>query len=209
MEAVTDRATDPDDTTVDDLDGTAFDDTALDDISDDGFGASGAGPSSGGPRRRLDRGLLIASLAIAAGLLLIIFGLTTALTGDDGIDRPEAIESVQPVENAIQVLQQERIVVDLEPGYEARLVIDGIELPTTVIGQSDVDPFDQPAPGQQVDLPTTAVFDPGNSVISFQPVEGAPIESFTEGRHEVQVIFWKIEDGPEQALSYRWEFNVI
>ena len=161
------------------------------------------------PRRRLDRGLLIASLAIALGLILVIFGFTTALTGNDGIDRPEAIESVQPVENAVQVLRQERVVVDLQSGYEARLVIDGIELPTTVIGQSDVDPFEQPAPGQQIDLPTTAVFDPGNNVISFQPVEGALIESFTEGLHEVRVIFWRLEDGPEQALSYRWEFNVI
>ncbi len=161
------------------------------------------------PKRRLDRGLLIASLVIACGLLLVIFGVTTALTGNDGVDRPEAIESLQPVENAVQVLQQERVVVDLEAGYEARLIIDGIELPTTVIGQSDVDPFEQPAPGQQVDLPTTAVFDPGNAVISFQPVEGALIESFTEGIHEARVIFWRIEDGPEQARSYRWEFNVI
>jgi hypothetical protein len=160
-------------------------------------------------KRRLDRGLLIASLAIACGLLLVIFGFTTALTGDDGIERPDAIESVQPVENAVQVLQQERVVVDLEPGYEARLVIDGIELPTTIIGQSDVDPSEQAEPGQQVDLPTTAVFDPGNAVISFQPVEGALIESFEQGLHEARVIYWRIEEGPEQARSYRWEFNVI
>jgi hypothetical protein len=203
MDDVTDRATDPDAIIVDDLDVDSSDRapaTTTDDTSD---------ATGGRPKRRLDRGLLIASLAIAGGLILIIFGFTTALTGDDGIDRPDAIESVQPVENAVQVLQQERVVVDLQAGYEARLVIDGIELPTTVIGQSDVDPFEQPAAGQQVDLPTTAVFDPGNSVISFQPVEGAPIESFTEGLHEAQVIFWRIEDGPEQALSYRWEFNVI
>jgi hypothetical protein len=200
MDAVTDRVSDPDATIVDDVD-----DNTPERIPGDTSDTT----ASARPRRRLDRGLLIASLAIAGGLVLIIFGFTTALTGDDGIDRPEAIESVQPVENAVQVLQQERVVVDLQAGYEARLVIDGIELPTTVIGQSDVDPFEQPAPGQQIDLPTTAVFDPGNNVISFQPVEGAPIESFTEGLHDVQVIFWKIEDGPEQALSYRWEFNVI
>lgn len=190
MESVTDRATDSDDVT----------DVVIDDREP---------ATTDVPKRRFDRGLLIASLVIAFGLVLVIFGLTTALTGSDGIDRPEAIESVQPVENAVQVLQQERIVVDLEPGYEARLVIDGIELPTTVIGQSDVDPFDQAAPGQQVDLPTTAVFDPGNAVISFQPVEGALIESFSEGLHEARVIFWRIEDGPEQALSYRWKFNVV
>lgn len=200
MEGVTDRVTDPDAAVVDDLVPATTDDIAVSVESE---------TLKERPKRRFDRGLLIASLVIACGLVLVIFGLTTALTGNDGVDRPEAIESVQPVENAVQVLQQERVVVDLQPGYEARLVIDGIELPSTVIGQSDVDPFDQAQAGQQVDLPTTAVFDPGNAVISFQPVEGALIESFTQGTHEARVIFWRTEDGPEQALSYRWKFNVI
>ncbi len=200
---MTDRATEPD---------AAVDDLAPANADVDERPDAQPGPAettTGRTRKRIDRGLLMASLVIAFGLVLVIFGLTTALTGNDGIDRPEAIESVQPVENAVQVLQQERVIVDLQPGYEARLVIDGIELPTTIIGQSDVDPFEQPDPGQQVDLPTTAVFDPGNAVISFQPVEGALIESFTEGLHEVRVIYWRIEDGPEQARSYRWEFNVV
>ena len=200
MGYVTDRITDTDTDAVADL--VAVVPQELDSSTD-------APASPARPKRRIDRGLLLASLAIAIGVILVIFALTSARTGDDGIDRPDAIESVQPVENAVQVLQQERVVVDLQPGYEARLVIDGIELPTTVIGESDVDPFEQPAPGEQIDLPTTAVFDPGNNVISFQPVEGALIESFSEGLHEVQVVFWKIEDGPEQALSYRWEFTVI
>lgn len=160
-------------------------------------------------RRRLDRSLLLASLVIATGLTLIIFGFISAQTGDDGIDRPEAIESVQPVENAIQVLQQDQIIVDLQSGYEGRLVVDGIELPTTIIGQSDVDPGVQAEPGQQIDLPTTAVFDPGNAVLSFQPVEGALIETFTEGEHEVTVFFWRIEEGPERARAYTWTFDVV
>jgi hypothetical protein len=161
------------------------------------------------PKRRFDRGLFIASLVIACGLALIIFGLTSALTGTDGVDRPEAIESVQPVENAVQVLRQDQIIVDLVAGYEARLVVDGVEIPTTVIGQSDVDPNVQAQPGQQIDVPTTAVFDPGNAVISFQPVEGAVIETFTQGTHEATVYFWKIQEGPDQASSYSWTFEVI
>ena len=160
-------------------------------------------------RRRFDRGLFVASVVIACGVLLIVWGFTTALTGDDGLDRPEAIESVQPVENAIQVLQQERIVVDLEAGYEGRLLIDGVELPTTVIGQSDVDPNVQVEPGQQVELPTTAIFDPGNAVISFQPIDGAIIESLEQGTREATVVYWKIEEGPERARTYSWTFEVV
>ena len=160
-------------------------------------------------RRRFDRGLFVASVVIACGVLLIVWGFTTALTGDDGLDRPEAIESVQPVENAIQVLQQERIVVDLEAGYEGRLLIDGVELPTTIIGQSDVDPNVQVEPGQQVELPTTAIFDPGNAVISFQPIDGAIIESLEQGTREATVVYWKIEEGPERARTYSWTFEVV
>ncbi len=157
--------------------------------------------------RKLDRGLLIASFVIACGLVLVVFGLFVAETGDDGVDRPDEIESVQPVENAVQVLRQERVVVDLEAGLEARIVIDGVELPTVLLGQSNVDPTVEP--GQQVDLPLAAVFDPGNAVISYQPVEGAPIESFSEGIHDVTVIYWNIEDGPNRARSYAWSFNVV
>jgi hypothetical protein len=154
-------------------------------------------------RRRLDRGLLIASLVIACGGVLIVWGMTDALTGDDGVDRPEAIESVSPVENAVQVLQQEGVVVDFEYGYEGRLIIDGIELPITMLGQIDVQP------GEMIELPPTAVFDPGNAILSFQPVEGALIESFSEGLHDALVIYWNTAEGEDTARSYRWTFNVI
>jgi hypothetical protein len=172
---------DRDRATVDEIDGIDGIDGI--DAIDEGIASTGA-PAGRRPRRRFDRGLFVASVVIAIGVLLIVWGFTTALTGEDGLDRPEAIESVQPVENAVQVLQQERIVVDLEAGYEGRLLIDGVELPTTIIGQSDVDPAVQAEPGQQVELPTTAIFDPGNAVISFQPVEGAVIESLEQGTRE-------------------------
>lgn len=157
-------------------------------------------------RRRIDWGLLIACFVIACGLFAIIWGVTSAITGTDGIDRPDAIEDLSPVENAQQVVQQEQVVVDLQFGYEAVLVIDGIELETARIGEFDGDL----APGQQVAIPPTAVFDPGNSRIEFRPSDDAEIQSFDEGRHTVQVIYWKVEDGRDDgALSYRWSFDVV
>jgi hypothetical protein len=72
-----------------------------------------------------------------------------------------------------------------------------------------VDPSTEAQPGQQIELPTTAVFDPGNNVLSFQPVQGAPIERLEEGTGEATVIFWKIEDGPDASRSYTWNFEVI
>lgn len=154
-------------------------------------------------RRKLDRGLLIASFVITAGMALIVWGFFSAITGDEGIDRPVEIESVSPVENAVQVLQQAQVAVDLQFGFEARLVIDGVELATTSIGQLEA------KPGQQLELPPTAIFDPGNSVISFTPNPDAEITEFTQGRHDAQVIYWRLEDGPENSSTYRWSFVVV
>lgn len=151
-----------------------------------------------------DKGLLIASFVIACGLTLIIWGFFTAITGDEGVDRPPEIESVAPVENAVQVLQQDRVVVDLEFGYEAELIIDGIRLETTSIGQVEVEP------GQQLDIADapTAIFDPGNAIISFQPSEDAAITEFTQGRHQVRVEYWPIDE-PDNRSSYNWSFVVV
>ncbi len=154
-------------------------------------------------RRKPDRGLLVASLVIAIGLVLIIFGFITAQTGDEGVDRPDAIESLTPVENAVQVLQQESVIVDLQFGYAATLTIDGVDLPTTTIGEIEVDP------GEQIQFPPTAIFDAGNSVISYRPTEDGPIESFEAGVHRVTVTYWLVADGPETARSYSWTFNAV
>lgn len=154
-------------------------------------------------RRRPDRGLLVASAVIAGGLALIVWGFFTAITGDEGIDRPAEIESISPVENAVQVLQQQGISVDLEFGYEAVLIIDGIELETSNIGELEAEP------GQLLALPPTAIFDPGNAIISFTPSDGAAITEFSQGRHQARVLYWRLDEGRENARSYNWSFEVV
>lgn len=170
---------------------------------DAGVAGAAAAATPATKRRRPDRGLLIASAVIAGGLALIVWGMLSAITGDDGIDRPPEIQGLSPVENAVQVLQQESVTVDLQFGYEAVLIIDGIELPTTDISEIET------APGQQRVIPPTATYDPGNAVITFSPSENALITEFTQGRHEARVVYWKIEEGRQSALSYTWTFTVV
>ncbi len=193
--------------------------TDLDDVANEHLAASTDSESDGEPtvqqdaaalmpaaatgRKRPDRGLLIASFVIACGVALIVWGFFSAITGDEGVERPEQIESISPVENAVQVLQQEGVAVDLQFGYEAVLIIDDIELETTNVGQLEAEP------GQQLSFPSTAIFDPGNSIISFTPDDDAAITEWSEGRHEARVLFWKIEEGRENASSYNWTFNVV
>lgn len=182
---------------------TDIDDVANEQTSNVALADSADADAPPAGRTRPDRGLLIASFVIACGLALIIWGFFTAITGDEGITRPDAIEDISPVENAVQVLQQEGIRVDLQFGYVAVLVIDGIELETTNIGEVEAEP------GQLLSLPSTAIFDPGNSVISFTPTEDAVITEWTQGRHQARVVYWKIEEGRDNARSYNWAFEVV
>jgi hypothetical protein len=157
------------------------------------------------PRRRIDRGLLLASLAIAVGAMLIVWGLAVAVTGDEGRELPAAIESVSPPPNAEQVPEQSTIFADLQSGYEATLSIDDVDIP--VVSSDDF--ANNAEPGQQVDLPPMAIFERGNATITFTPSEDAPIESLTSGTHRATLVYWKSVDGPDKARTFHWEFNVL
>jgi hypothetical protein len=160
------------------------------------------------PRRRfrIDKTLLLVSLVIGLGLALVTRGLLVGITGDERANLPPLVESVIPVPEAVQVLSQTNVVVDLQTGYTGVLVIDGVEIPTIAVGEltsGDVEP------GQQVVIPPVTIYEPGNATLTFTPTTGAPIEQFTEGEHRVQVVYWAIDEGRQRARSYTWTFDVV
>lgn len=157
--------------------------------------------------RRLDREKLVVSLGVAVGAVLIVAGLNTASTGREGQNVPAEFENISPGPGD-EVLRQSQIVVDMVPGYEASLVVNGIALATTRLDEL-TSGGNAPRPGAQVDLPPTAIYDPGNFTISFLPQEGAPIEEFSQGKHTVTITFWKIVEGPGAARSFTWEFEAV
>lgn len=157
-------------------------------------------------RRRPDRALIVVSLVVAIGIMLVLRGLLIGVTGDDRSDLPEQIERVDPVPEAVRVLSQTSVFVDLDLGYTGRLVIDGVEIDTVnidEIGNSQIEP------GQQISLPPATIYEPGNATLTFTPTAGAPIEQFDEGLHEATVVYWRIEDGPDRSRSYTWTFNTV
>lgn len=158
------------------------------------------------PRRRIDRGLVIASLAIATGLVLIGFGIARSVTGEDVTKLPPAIESISPVPDAVQVPSQTQIVVDLDTGYVGRLAIDRVSYPTVNLadfGRQDIEP------GAQIDIPPGVVFEPGNATLTFTLGEEIGLDEFDPGQHTVVVVFWKLLLGEDTARSYTWTFNVV
>lgn len=136
----------------------------------------------------------------------MVLGVNAGTTGRDALGYPDEIVDISPAPNDRQVLSQTEIIVDLADGYEAVLVLDGIELPVTRL--EDVAGLGV-EPGQQVELPPTAIYDQGNSLIRFAPREGAPVERYGVGVHDAKVIFWKIELGRNSARSYSWSFEVL
>ncbi|MFM9093437.1 MAG: hypothetical protein ACKORD_00980 [Acidimicrobiaceae bacterium] len=162
-------------------------------------------PDANKPKRKIDKEQMLISVGIALGLVLIIFGFRATQTGRDESGLPDAIERMSPADGD-RVLRQSQIIVDLIEGYEAVIFIDGMELPTTRLDEL-TSSGQQATPGAQVELPPTAVFDPGNFIISFQPQVGAVIEEFTQGEHEGKVLYWRIADGREKARVYTWQFD--
>jgi hypothetical protein len=157
-------------------------------------------------RRRLDRGLLVASLAVATGLVLVGYGVAVSITGDEGYDLPDAIESIEPVPGAVQVLTQTPVFVDLQSGYTGVLVVNDVEIETVnldELGSIAVEP------GRQVDIPPVTLYEPGNATLTFRPAAGAAVEEFETGLQRVQVIFWRIDEGRERASSYSWTFTTV
>lgn len=157
-------------------------------------------------KRKIDRQQLLLSAGIAVGLVMVIFGFSAAQTGRDESGLPNAIERISPA-NGDRVLRQSQIIVDFIDGYEAIMFIDGVELPITRLDEL-TSSGQQATPGAQVELPPTAVFDPGNFIISFQPQVGAMIEEFTQGEHEGKVRYWLISDGREKSRTYTWKFDI-
>ena len=154
------------------------------------------------PRRPLNRTTLLISAGFALGLVLIIYGFAAATTGRNAQGFPAEVEVVSPAPGD-SVLRQTEIVADLAPGYTGELVIDSETLPVVeVTGTLDAEP------GQDVTIPLTTRFDPGSNVLRYLPQDGASITLLEQGPHEVRVVYWRIDEGREGALSYTWQFDV-
>lgn len=155
--------------------------------------------------RRPQPVLVVVSAIIAMCVVAMFIALDMAVTGEEGYKLPAAVQSVDPVRNATQVPAQTEVFVDLLTGYTGVLVVDGLELETVNLDELR----GQAKPGQQIELPPTTVYEPGNATLTFNPSDGSSIPKFTPGDHVVQVIYWKITDGRGYAQSFEWSFEVF
>ncbi len=184
-------------------------DTDIDDTVDGPPDESRAdiGADTPAPRwLKMDRVTLFVIIALGIGAFALVRGVLVGITGDDRSDLPPFVEQVQPVPEAVQVLNQSNVFVDLATGYTGVLIIDGVELETVSI--DDLDRADV-EPGQQVELPNVTIFESGNSTLTFTPNAAAPIAQFVDGEHTVELLYWRFDETRQRARSFTWTFTVV
>ena len=145
--------------------------------------SDGARTSSGGVLRRVIIGAL---LVLAVGLVW----LSARYKGEppDPALTDTAVERLIPARDTPTAIRQAEIGIDLAFGYDADLVINGVNIP-----QDE----------ERNDVPQAQVY--------FQPGPGKTIEALPPGPVEVVAIIWRPGDGQTRELGSRavtWRFRV-
>ena len=86
----------------------------------------------------------------------------------------------------LKVLKQDAVGIDLAPGYEAKLALDGVPIP---------------------DYQITKVAALGTYTLN--PVVGSDFEALPTGDHCATATYWRTIDGPQRATSQTWCFTVL
>ena len=128
-------------------------------------------------------------LLIAAAGLVLAYNRTETGNDDDPIVSSGGVPldgfGLRPQRNA-EVLRQTEIGIDLKPGFEAVLEVDGVEIPAAEL----------------------RIVPPENQVF-FTPTDGATVEQLEAGRRCVTAIYWQSADGrTDDSPRYTWCFEV-
>lgn len=137
--------------------------------------------------RALVRRIVIASLLIVAGSLV---WYSATIKGEPAAPdlTDSAVEQLVPARDTPTAIRQAEIGIDLLPGWDADLVINGIDIPEDE---------------ERDNAPLNQVF--------FTPGQGKTIEALAPGPVEVTAIIWRPVNGESResgSRSVTWSFRV-
>ena len=127
-------------------------------------------------------------------LVLVVGALTglvltarAAVTGSDPTSDalPDAVLQLIPAPGT-EVLAQSQVGIKVQPGYDGYLVVNGVEVRTSV-------------DGLRKDL--------GSGLIDFQPGPNTVVPSLNPERNCVTAVIWKQSEGPTASRPVPWCFN--
>ncbi|MCY3576068.1 MAG: hypothetical protein OXH53_02025 [bacterium] len=128
---------------------------------------------------------VLLGLAALMGAVAILLALLLADTdnNDVTVTGNAAVDELIPPRSA-EVLSQETVGIDLAAGYEARLTINGVDIP----------------PEQVRHLPNLNRY-------TFRPDQGKVIERLRAEQNCALVAYWRHEVGPAEADTISWCFT--
>ncbi len=141
-------------------------------------------PSKGRHRtRRLQPHHVVFTLLLVVVAACVVVLFLKASQDDDGIDN-QAIERLIPLRDA-KILQQETIGIDLAPGYEGTLALNGTPIPEDQL---------------------TVV--PQLNQVTFTPGPGKDYEQLPSGQSCLVATYWQ-SSTPAQTNTQTWCFTVL
>ena len=125
--------------------------------------------------------IILSLLGVA--FAVIVIGAVLLTPSGDAPRLPDAVDDYSPRDGAL-VLRQTQLVIDLQPGYDIDLRIDGVGIP---------------------DIELDVVPETGRFV--WVPGPGKMFEEWAPGFHAIEVT-WDRTSGLPDPGSLRWSFRV-
>ncbi|MGI8936978.1 MAG: hypothetical protein ACR2JF_01955 [Iamia sp.] len=156
------------------------------------------------PLLSVRRLVILVVLAVAVGCLVVA---AQSGGGTEGEGNDLAVVAYDPRPGG-QVARQAPVGVELEPGYDGRLTINGVPIPEEqMLGAitPGTEAFANLPPEQQ-DLGPR----PNNkNVVKFQPGPGKAVSQYDTGNVDISVRFWKVAEGRDESRTITYTIRVF
>lgn len=144
----------------------------------------------------------IVSAVIMVAVLAIAFVGTRGLGTGGTKDLDPAIVALFPNEGA-QALRQTEVGIDLKPGYDGRLTINGVAVPEgQMVGARD------PKTTDPQDIAENGIRPNNKNHVFFKPGPGKVFEEFPQGPVFITARFWQEGRQSETARTVTWTIRV-
>lgn len=145
---------------------------------------------------------IIALCALAGAIVFLAVSLEKSPVSES---RPAPVADPAVVrrvpEPGAHVLRQSSVGVELLPGYDGRLTING-----TMIPEDQLD--GAVAPGSPAYDPRQGIRPNNRNQVFFTPAPDKAIDRYPTGEVHVTARFWSLADGESTARSISWAFFV-
>jgi hypothetical protein len=122
-------------------------------------------------------------LLLAVAFIVVVVAAVLFAPSGAGDGLPDEVQTVSPADGEL-VLRQARVVLHLQPGYRASLVIDDAAVPEDEV-----------------------IFTVETGLHVFEPGPGKTIEEWAPGFHIVEATWERVSGLPDQG-SMQWSFRV-